>query len=372
MQYKNKGVIENNMAVYTKITKDDPQFKNLIRNYNIGNIASLNPIKAGVQNTNYFINTDKGRYVFTIFEQMLKKTSNGVIKSTGGINVSDVKFCLRFMDSLAHYKIIPCPAVIFASEFKELNPQDGKKWLAEIKDKPCVITSFLPGGELETVECKHLEELGVNIAKMHSIDSKRFGVQEEENPNKYSLDGWIGIFNSIENRADEFAPGLAAEIKHHLDYLKNNWPEHLPAGIIHGDLFPDNVFFEGDKLVGIIDFYFACNDFFMYDLAICLNAWCFESDGAFNNAKAKAMLSSYAAVRPLCAAELSALPVLALGAAMRFLLSRLYDWLNRVEGALVVTKDPMEYLNNMRVVHGEVKSFAEYYAKILFDSHSWS
>ena len=170
-------------------------------------------------------------------------------------------------------------------------------------------------------------------------------------PNDLSLAGWRKLFEATRARADEVADGLAGILGREIDYLEANWPDGLESGIIHADLFPDNVFFRGDRLSGIIDFYFACNDFFAYDLAICINAWCFEPDGSFNITKARRMLAAYRAVRPVSAAEIEALPLLCRGGALRFLLTRLYDLLNHPEGALVQPKDPLEYLGKLRFHH---------------------
>ena len=170
--------------------------------------------------------------------------------------------------------------------------------------------------------------------------------------NNLSLAGWEGIYRSCAPRADTVKPGLADELKRELEDLKRLWPKSLPQGVIHADLFPDNVFFRGETVSGLIDFYFACTDFFAYDLAICLNAWCFESDGSFNITKARAMLAQYRAGRALMPAEIAALPVLARGSALRFLLTRLYDQLNHTEGALVKPKDPLEYLQKLRFHRG--------------------
>ena len=171
-------------------------------------------------------------------------------------------------------------------------------------------------------------------------------------PNALSCGGWRELFDRCAPRADEVSPGLRFEIESELDAIEDAWPSGLPGGVIHADLFPDNVFFQRDKLTGLIDFYFACNDLLCYDIAICLNAWCFEVDGAFNITKARQMLAAYSRVRPLTADELDALPLLARGAALRFLLTRLYDWLNQVDGALVKPKDPLEYLEKLRFHKG--------------------
>jgi homoserine kinase type II len=178
-------------------------------------------------------------------------------------------------------------------------------------------------------------------------------------PNSLSTEGWRNLYGACRERADEVRPGLAAELGEELERLEAAWPQDLPKGVIHADLFPDNVFFRGDTLSGLIDFYFACTDFLAYDVAICLNAWCFELDGSFNVTKARLLLSNYRAVRPIGADELAALPLLARGSALRFLLTRLYDWLNQPPGALVRPKDPLEYLQKLRF-HRRVDGPAAY------------
>jgi homoserine kinase type II len=170
--------------------------------------------------------------------------------------------------------------------------------------------------------------------------------------NDLSLDGWPPLADACRARADEVAPGLAREVDDEVAALQARWPRALPRGVIHADLFPDNVFFIGDELSGFIDFYFACNDFLAYDLAVCLNAWCFEPDGSFNATKARNLLQGYRDVRPLAADELAALPTLARGSALRFLLTRLYDWLNHPAGAFVAPKDPLEYRDKLRFHQG--------------------
>jgi homoserine kinase type II len=167
------------------------------------------------------------------------------------------------------------------------------------------------------------------------------------------------LWDKSADRADEVEKGLKQEIRPEIDYLAAHWPKDLPAGVIHADLFQDNVFFLGDELSGLIDFYFACNDLLAYDVSICLNAWCFEKDGAYNVTKGKALLEGYQSVRPLSEAELDALPLLARGSALRFFLTRLYDWLTTPAGALVVKKDPLEYLRKLRF-HRSISHVAEY------------
>ena len=177
-------------------------------------------------------------------------------------------------------------------------------------------------------------------------------------PNSLSIAGWHGLYVACGARADELQAGLSAEIADELDRLEAAWPRGLPSGVIHADLFPDNVFFHDRELSGLIDFYFACTDAFAYDLAVCINAWCFEPDGDFNVTKARLLVGHYRDERGLAPEELAALPLLARGSALRFLLTRLYDWLNQPEGALVRPKDPLEYLRRLRFHRGIVDSSA--------------
>ena len=210
--------------------------------------------------------------------------------------------------------------------------------------RPAAIITFLDGMWPRRIQPFHCAGVGGALAKLH-LAGGSFAMSR---PNNLSLAGWHALFLSIGERADEIRPGLAAELAGELAEIEATWPRDLPSGVIHADLFPDNVFFRGEQVSGLIDFYFACNDFLAYDIAICLNAWCFESDGGFNVTKARLLLSSYRAVRPIGEAELAALPLLARGSALRFLLTRLYDWLNQPPGAMVRPKDPLEYLQKLR------------------------
>ena len=221
--------------------------------------------------------------------------------------------------------------------------------------RPAAVTSFLSGVWPLRPTPAHCGPLGEALAKMH-VAGLDYPLRRE---NALSVEGWRALFTQCEARADEVASGLAAELADELEILAAAWPNDLPEGIIHADLFPDNVFFEEEKLSGLIDFYFACNDFLAYDLAICLNAWCFEPDASFNVTKARLLISGYQKVRPCSAVELNALPLLARGAALRFLLTRLYDWLNQVEDALVKPKNPMEFLKKLRF-HRDLKGPGAY------------
>jgi homoserine kinase type II len=227
--------------------------------------------------------------------------------------------------------------------------------LRRLCGRPAAVISFLDGLWPRRIQPFHCAGVGDALARLHLAGSS-FAMSRA---NSLSLEGWRRLDAATRDRADQVRSGLAAEIAAELDDLARLWPGDLPAGVIHADLFPDNVFFRGEQVSGLIDFYFACTDFLAYDLAICLNAWCFESDGSFNVTKARLLIGAYRAVRPLDEAELRALPLLARGSALRFLLTRLYDWLNQSSGALVRPKDPLEYLKKLRF-HRGVTSAAAY------------
>jgi homoserine kinase type II len=220
--------------------------------------------------------------------------------------------------------------------------------LRELAGRPAAMITFLKGMWVRRPRVEHCAAVGAALARFHRA-SEGFALRRQ---NALSVEGWRPLYRNCNGRADEVQPGLAAEIEKELDYLEARWPTDLPAGIIHADLFPDNVFFLGGRLSGLIDFYFACNDMLAYDVGICINAWCFEPDGSLNVTKARALLSGYQAVRLFTPAETDALPLLARGSALRFLLTRLYDWLTVQKGALVVPKDPIEYFRKLRFHRG--------------------
>jgi homoserine kinase type II len=230
---------------------------------------------------------------------------------------------------------IACPTPIKA--------RDGAA-LRRLCGRPAALVSFLDGMWPRRIHPFHCAALGEALARLH-LAGANFPLRR---PNNFSVAGWRQLFDACRARAHEVRPGLAEELGQELDALEREWPQHLPEGVIHADLFPDNIFFRREAVSGLIDFYFACTDFLAYDLAICLNAWCFESDGSFNVTKARLMLASYRAVRPLDAAEFTALPLLARGGALRFLLTRLDSWLHHPAGAFVRPKDPLEYLQKLR------------------------
>ena len=317
------------MAVYTEVS--DSQLAAFMEQYDLGDPLALMPIAEGIENSNYRLATTTGPYILTIYEKRVDR--------------ADLPFFLGLMEHLSAGGT-PCPLPI--------QGRNGEA-LREVNGKAAAIITFLEGGWPRKISPNHCRGLGAAMAQMH-LAGTDFTLSR---PNSLSMRGWRDVFQSVEGRADEVAPGLAAEIANELDVIEANWPNDLPAGVIHADLFPDNVFFRGEALSGIIDFYFACNDFFAYDLAICLNAWCFEPDLSFNVTKAKLMLSSYRKVRPFSEIEVANLPLLARGAALRFLLTRLHDWLHQVEGALVKPKNPTEYLQKLRF-HREVTGPAAY------------
>ncbi|HMM13253.1 MAG TPA: homoserine kinase [Parvibaculum sp.] len=317
------------MAVYTEVADDE--LEAFLEPYGLGRLLSYKGIAEGVENSNFMLHTDKGIYFLTLYEKRVAR--------------EDLPFFLGLMNHLAA-KGIACPV--------PLRNRHGEM-LGELAGRPAALISYLEGVSIRRPQPRHCTELGGALAAFH-IGGRDFSLTRE---NALGVSGWRPLLESCGARADEVAKGLGAELEAELEILEREWPGALPQGVIHADLFPDNVFFIGEKLSGVFDFYFACNDALAYDLAICLNAWCFEADGSFNITKARALLQAYNAVRPLDAAELAALPLLARGSAMRFLLTRLYDWLNHPAGAFVKPKDPLEYLKRLRF-HRGVTSPASY------------
>jgi homoserine kinase type II len=317
------------LAVYTDISEDD--LKWFLTEYDAGTLLSYKGIAEGVENSNFLLHTTKKPLILTLYEKRVEK--------------ADLPFFLGLMQHLAA-RGVSCPLPL---------PRKDGALLGTLSDRPAALISFLEGMWLRKPEAKHCREVGKALAQMH-IAGEGF---ELKRPNALSLDGWKLLWDKSEARADEVEKGLSAEIRGEIDFLSAHWPKDLPAGVIHADLFPDNVFFLGDELSGLIDFYFACNDFYAYDVATCLNAWCFEKDFSFNLTKGRALLSAYQAVRPLSDEEKQALPLLARGSALRFMLTRLYDWLTIPDGALVQKRDPVEYIRRLRF-HRAVKSPTEY------------
>lgn len=317
------------MAVYTEVSDSD--LEEFVALYDLGAVQSLKGIAEGVENSNYLLHTEAGFYILTLYEKR--------------VNEDDLPFFLGLMQHLAA-RGLNCPQPILNRAGEALGTLSGRR---------AVIVSFLDGMWIRRPNAGHCSALGEALAKMHKAGSD-FSLSR---PNTLSLEGWKSLAATARPRADEVMVGLGTAIDEELAFLEAHWPQNLPKGVIHADLFPDNVFFLGGKLSGLIDFYFACSDFFVYDLAICLNAWCFEHDASFNITKGLALLDGYERVRKLDPEEMAALPLLARGAALRFLLTRLVDWLNVPPGALVKPKDPIEYVKKLRF-HQKASSAREY------------
>ncbi|MCJ8151449.1 homoserine kinase [Shinella sedimenti] len=317
------------MAVYTDITEDD--LSSFLTAYDAGTLLSYKGIAEGVENSNFLLHTTKGPFILTLYEKRVDR--------------DDLPFFLGLMHHLAE-RGLSCPLPL---------PRNDGALLGELSGRPAAMISFLEGMWLRKPAAKHCREVGRALAKMH-LAAEGFQIRRE---NALSVEGWRPLWDKSAARADEVETGLQKEIGQELHYLEAHWPDNLPDGVIHADLFPDNVFFIGDDLSGLIDFYFACNDYLAYDVAICLNAWCFEKDGSYNLTKGMALLDGYESVRLLSDEEAAALPLLARGSAMRFFLTRLYDWLMTPAGALVVKKDPLEYLRKLRF-HRAVENPVEY------------
>ncbi len=310
------------MAVYTEGT--DEELTTFVAEYEIGEPLSCKGIAEGIENSNYLLTAEGGTYILTLYEKRVKR--------------ADLPFFLGLMEHLGA-RGVPCPT--------PLKGRDGQM-LRTLCGRPAAIVTFLDGMWPRRITADHCARLGEAMARMH-LAGRDFRLGRA---NALSVDGWRPLLDASAARAQEVRPGLAEDLEAELDDLEGHWPAGLPSGVIHADLFPDNVFFRADRLSGIIDFYFACSDFFAYDLAICVNAWCFETDGSFNITKARRMLTAYRKVRDFSADELNALPLLARGSAMRFLLTRLYDWLNTPADALVTPKDPLEYMKKLEFHRG--------------------
>jgi homoserine kinase type II len=310
------------MAVYTDVP--DEELRSFIADYAIGEVISCKGIAEGVENSNFLLRTETGTFILTLYEKR--------------VDPGDLPFFIALMEHLAAQGIA-CPTPV--------KGRDGVA-LRRLCGRPAAVVSFLDGMWPRRIHPFHCAGLGAALARLH-LAGASFALRR---PNNLSVAGWKSLFEACRDRAHEVRAGLADELADELASLERDWPKQLPSGIIHADLFPDNVFFRGEQVSGLIDFYFACTDFLAYDLAICLNAWCFENDGSFNVTKARAMLASYRALRPLSPAEFAALPLLARGSALRFLLTRLYDWLHHPPGAFVRPKDPLEYLQKLRFHRG--------------------
>jgi homoserine kinase type II len=317
------------MAVYTDV--GDAEIAAFAAAYDIGRVISLKGIAEGVENTNYALTTDRGAYVLTLYE---RRTA-----------AQDLPYFLGLMEHLAAAGL-PCPTPV--------RGRDGE-CLRTLKGRPAAVLTWLGGLWPRDPGPAHCRAVGAALARVHRA-GQGYAMTRA---NTLSLTAWPGLLAQARAVADGFDDGLADRAEATLEVLAAAWPKDLPRGHIHGDLFPDNVFFTDGRITGLIDFYFACEDDFAYDLAVTLNAWAFAADGSVLRGHARALADGYESVRPLCAAERAALPVLCRGAAMRFFLTRLFDWANTPDGALVVRRDPMEYWRRAQF-HAGVRDVGDY------------
>ena len=306
------------MAVYTEVT--DEALAEFLQSYPLGRLVAFRGIAEGVENSNFSLRTEAGDFILTLYEKR--------------VDPADLPWFLGLMEHLAG-RGVPCPLPV--------RGKDGAA-LRRLAGRHAAITTFLPGIWPRRPQIRHCGPLGAALAALHRAGEDYAPVR----PNALGPPAWGPLLARSLPRADGVSPGLCAELRAAHDSILAGWPQDLPRGHIHADLFPDNVFFLEERISGLIDFYFAATDLYAYDLAVCLNAWCFEADFSFNVTKGRALLGAYAAARPLSKAEVAALPVLCQGAALRFLLTRLHDWLNTQEGALVTPKDPRDYLRRLR------------------------
>ena len=321
------------MAVYTKFNQN--KIEKILTNYNLGKLNSFKGIEEGIENTNYFLSINKKKFILTVYEKRVKSR--------------DLPFFSNLMSSLnkANFK---CPTPIINEQNKTITDFEGKKLM---------IVSFLEGKAKQNLSPQNCKSVGVEVAKMHEI-TKNFKLKRQ---NDLSVKSWRALFDSVKDKCSNIHKDLPRLIEENLKDVENNWPENLPRGIIHADLFHDNIFFIQDKFSGIIDFYFSCEDFFAFEIAICFNALCFDGmkeNLSFNVTKAKNFIDGYTSIRQLTQEEKNNIKVLSQGAALRFLLTRVFDALNTVEGAMVKIKDPVEYLKRLEF-HKNSKNHEDYF-----------
>ena len=306
------------MAVYTDVSFEE--LKSFLAGYDIGEPHVFKGIAEGVSNSNYFLQTTAGAFILTLYEMR--------------VDVRDLPFYLGLMEHLSRHEV-PCPVPVHARDGR-LN--------GTLNGRPAAILTFLDGVSLRRPQSVHCQRAGKAMAEFHAAGA----TFAQHRANALGPQGWRKLADDCAGSADSVAPGLRDLIEEEISTLSAGWPATLPQGVIHADLFPDNVLFLHDRISGIIDLYFACNDALAYDLAVALNAWCFETDGAFNLTNGRALISGYEGKRALTRDERDLLPILCRGAALRFLLTRLYDWLNHNPAALVRPKDPRDFLRRLR------------------------
>ena len=321
------------MAVYTKLNKEN--IEGILANYSIGRLEEFRGIEDGIENTNYFLLVDNKKYILTIYEKRVKE--------------KDLPFFSNLMIGLSK-KDFKCPVPI-----KNKN----NKTISLYKNKSLMIVSFLEGKSKSILSPNNCKSLGQEVARMHLI-TRNLGIKRQ---NDLSIRSWRKIFDQVRDKCTDIHKDLPKLIESNLIDVEKNWPKNLPKGIIHADLFSDNIFFKDDKFNGIIDFYFSCNDFYALEIAICFNALCFDGSKdnlSFNVTKAKNFMNGYGQLRDLSDGEKENIKVLSQGSALRFLLTRVFDTINTVEGAIVKVKDPMEYLVRLEF-HKNSKNCDDYF-----------
>tara|TARA_Y100000389_G_scaffold184138_1_gene202289 strand:- start:968 stop:1936 length:969 start_codon:yes stop_codon:yes gene_type:complete len=321
------------MAVYTKFEEKD--INNILSSYSIGKLEYFKGIQEGIENTNYYLLIENKKYILTVYEKRVKR--------------EDLPFFSELMSGL-NIKKFKCPVPIINNHGESISDYKGKKLM---------IVSFLEGKAQQVLTPNECKQVGVEVAKMHEI-TKKFKIKRN---NDLSIDSWRTLFNSVKDQCIKIDKDLPRLIETNLIDVEKNWPKNLPSGIIHADLFSDNIFFQNKKFNGIIDFYFSCNDFYSFEIAICFNALCFDGQKhnlSFNVTKAKNFIDGYSSIRKLLDQEKESIKVLSQGAALRFLLTRVFDALNTVEGAIVKVKDPLEYLNRLEF-HKNSKNYEDYF-----------
>ena len=321
------------MAVYTKLSENN--LKDFFSKYNLGKLLKFKGIQEGIENSNYFVKTDSGKFILTVYEKRVEE--------------KDLPFFMGLMKN------------IFNENFPSPEPIINKNgnYITEIFGKKAAVVSFLEGASKKNLTPDNCYEVGIYTAKLHMI-TKNLNIKRT---NRLSVNSWRLIYKKIQRDCSKIYPDLTKIIERNLEVIEDQWPKNIPRGIIHADLFPDNIFFKGNKLTGIIDFYFSCYDFYALEIAICLNALCFEGKNenlSFNVTKAKKFIDGYSSIRKLTEEEKESLKILCHGAAMRFLLTRVFDYLNLTEGAIVKIKDPVEYLKRLEF-HDSVKNYQDYF-----------
>jgi homoserine kinase type II len=321
------------MAVYTKFQKEN--IEEILSNYAIGKLNSFKGIQEGIENTNYFLLVDNKKYILTIYEKRVKS--------------EDLPFFSELMTSL-NKASVRCPIPIVNKQKKSITDYNGKKLM---------IVTYLEGKAKKILTPQNCKSVGIEVAKMHEI-TKNFKIKRK---NDLSINSWRKLFSSVKKECSKIHQDLPKLIESNLNDVEKNWPHDLPKGIIHADLFSDNIFFNNNEFSGLIDFYFSCEDFYAFEIAICFNALCFDGvpkNLSFNVTKAKNFIDGYNSIRKLTDDEKGNIKVLSQGAALRFLLTRVFDALNTVDGAIVKVKDPMEYLKRLEF-HKNSKNFEDYF-----------